>query len=213
MEEVTGVDALVIDNACEGGVVISILFDAIGNTSDVRIVCRDVDKSMVKSAAERIKADGWNAEAIVVDAQTVPFPDNHFTHKFMNLGMQLIPDKALAVKGAPTHSSLHFTINPAGSNRSPPRFAVPPSFTSGPMASKESITNLLTAGVFVHIDVQPLTFEHTDNVSRFVAYMKEVFAPLLGDKAGKWDAHMQERYGHGDFTLTWKAFGVTAEKP
>lgn len=88
MEEITGVpakamlvksgllpippkNAVVLDNACGGGVVASLLFNAIGNTSDVRVVCGDVEEYMVQSAAERIKVNGWNGEATLADAQVL----------------------------------------------------------------------------------------------------------------------------------------------
>jgi len=35
----------------------------------LHVVCGDLEKYMVKSAAERIEKHGWNAEAKVVDAQ------------------------------------------------------------------------------------------------------------------------------------------------
>ncbi|KAF8146335.1 hypothetical protein K438DRAFT_1781110 [Mycena galopus ATCC 62051] len=86
MEEITGVvakamleqsgllptppkNAQVLDNACGGGVVTSILFNVIGKNSDVHIVCGDLEEYVVNSTAEHIKANGWNAEATVADAQ------------------------------------------------------------------------------------------------------------------------------------------------
>ncbi|KAJ7698033.1 S-adenosyl-L-methionine-dependent methyltransferase [Mycena rosella] len=240
MEEITGVpakamlvqsgllptppkDALVLDSACGGGVVTTVLFNVIGKTSDVRVVCGDLEEYMVTSAAERIKANGWNAEATVVDAQAVPFPDSHFTHNLMNFGMQVIPDNALVVKESfrvlQPGGKLGLTIwTEPGWLQSlvagVPGFTVPPLLTSGPMASKESITNLLTVAGFAQIDVQPLTFEHTDAISRYLGYMKEVFTQLrVGETAERYEAYMRERYGNGDFTLTWKALVVTAEKP
>jgi ubiquinone/menaquinone biosynthesis C-methylase UbiE len=62
-------NAVMLDNACGGDVLTSLLFDAIGKTSDIRVVCGDLEEYMVKSAAERIKVNGWNAEATVADAQ------------------------------------------------------------------------------------------------------------------------------------------------
>jgi hypothetical protein len=95
-----------------------------------------------------------------------------------------------------------------------PGFVVPPIFTTGPMASKEPIISLLAATGFINIVVEPITFEHTDNVGRYLNYMKRVVAQLLvGEKAEKYEAYMRERYGDGDFTLTWKALVITAEKP
>ncbi|KAJ6563644.1 S-adenosyl-L-methionine-dependent methyltransferase [Mycena vulgaris] len=240
MEEITGVPAkamlvksgllpmppkkaLVLDNACGGGVVASLLFNALGKTSDVRVVCGDLEEYMVNSTAERIKANGWNAEATVVDALANPFPDNHFTHNLMNFGIQVIPDNALAVKES-------FRVLQAGGKlgmtswTSPgwlesfriavPGFVEPPIFATGPMSSVESVTSLLTTAGFANIDVQPIKFEHTDSIARYIAYMKEMFKMLLvGETAEKYEAYMRERYGDGKFTLTWEAFVITAEKP
>jgi ubiquinone/menaquinone biosynthesis C-methylase UbiE len=60
---------MVLDNACGGGIVTFHLFSALGETTDVRVVCADLEESMINSAAERIKKNGWNAEAILADAQ------------------------------------------------------------------------------------------------------------------------------------------------
>jgi ubiquinone/menaquinone biosynthesis C-methylase UbiE len=117
--------AVVLDNACGGGIVTSHLFGALGKTTDVRVVCGDFEEYMVNSSAERIKKNGWNGEAVVADAQVriclllnstwtylrivglgtvifqaLPFPDNHFSHNLMNFGIQVIPDAALVVKGS-----------------------------------------------------------------------------------------------------------------
>ncbi|KAF7341148.1 Methyltransf-25 domain-containing protein [Mycena venus] len=240
MEEITGIpakamlvqaglvptppkNAFVLDNACGGGVATSILFNTIGKTSDVRVVCGDLEEYMVKSSAERIKTNGWNAEATVADAQALPFPDSHFTHTVMNFGIQVIPDATLAMKES-------FRVLKSGGKfgmtswSSPgwlesvqlgvPGFTVPPMFTNGPVATKESITSLLTGAGFANINVQPVKFEHTDDISRYLNYMKEVLkGPLLGEGGEKYDAYMRNRYGDGDFTLTWEAFVITAEKP
>jgi ubiquinone/menaquinone biosynthesis C-methylase UbiE len=32
-------------------------------------------------------------------SQALPFPDNHFSHNLMNMGIQVIPDPRLAMKG------------------------------------------------------------------------------------------------------------------
>ncbi|KAJ7159297.1 S-adenosyl-L-methionine-dependent methyltransferase [Mycena crocata] len=240
MEEITGVpakamlvqtgllptplkDAFVLDNACGGGVVASLFFNTAGKTSDVRFVCGDLEDYMVKSSAERIQANGWNAEATIVDAQANPFPENHFTHNLMNFGIQVIPDNALALKES------FRVLKPGGklgmtSWTSPgwlesfkiavPGWSVPPMFTSGPMSSKESITSLLTRTGFTNIDVQPCKFEHTDSMTRYLGYMREVFGGVLvGETGEKYDGYMKERYGDGEFTLTWEAFVITAEKP
>ncbi|KAJ7926159.1 S-adenosyl-L-methionine-dependent methyltransferase [Mycena leptocephala] len=218
MEEITGVpakamlvksgllpiapkNAVVLDNACGGGVVASLLFNAIGNTSDVRVVCGDVEEYMVQSAAEKIKANGWSGEATLADAQALPFSDNYFTHNLMNFGIQLIPDAALVVKESfrvlKSGGKLGMTtwISPGWVESvkiAVEGFTLPPLFTNGP----------------------PLKFEHTDDISRFLKYMREVLkAVLVGEVAEKYDAYMRKRYGDGDFTLSWEAFVITAEKP
>ncbi|KAJ7138085.1 S-adenosyl-L-methionine-dependent methyltransferase [Mycena epipterygia] len=216
-------DAVVLDNACGGGVVTALLFGTIGKTTDVRVVCGDLESHMVQSVAERIKANGWNAEAVTMDAQAIPFPDNHFTHNLMNFGVQVIPDTTLVVKesfrvlqpggklGITTWTSPgwleSFTI-------AIPGLVVPPVFVNGPMASKESITSLLSATGFTHIDVQHIKFEHTDSMPRYLRNMKIIFPKILAeDAAENYETYMVERYGEGEFTLTWQAFVITADKP
>ncbi|KAJ7097147.1 S-adenosyl-L-methionine-dependent methyltransferase [Mycena belliarum] len=217
--------ALVLDNACGTAIVTSLLFDALGKTSDLRVVCGDLEEAMVKTTAERIAHNGWNAEARVADAQALPFPDNHFTHNTMNFGIQLIPDIPLVLKES-------FRVLKSGGKvgmttwTGPgwltsiqaffPSWAPPPLFTSGPMASKESITGLLSAVGFVGIEVKPISFEHTESVSRYLKYTKPLLEKLLvntGEETETYEAYMRERYGDGDLTLPWEAYVITAEKP
>ncbi|KAJ7150464.1 S-adenosyl-L-methionine-dependent methyltransferase [Mycena crocata] len=215
--------ALVLDNACGGGVLTAVFFDAVGKTSDVRFVCGDLEESMVQSAAERITANAWNAEATVVDAMANPFPDNHFTHNLMNFGMQLIPDNELVLKES------FRVLKPGGkvgmtSWTAPgwvpsfkiavPTYAPPPALTNGPMSSKESITTLLAATGFTNIDVQVCKFDHQDHMPHFLAFMGTLCANVLvGETKERYEAYMRERFGGGEFTLSWEAFVITAEKP
>ncbi|KAJ7641565.1 S-adenosyl-L-methionine-dependent methyltransferase [Roridomyces roridus] len=237
MEEITGIpakamiqqagllptpphDAVVLDNACGGGLVASLLFDAVGKDA-VRVVCSDLEEYMVKSAAERIKKNGWNAEVKVADAQALPFADNHFTHVLMNFAIQMIPDKELAFKESlrvlKQSGKLGFTVwtEPGwleSMKAGVPGYIPPPIF-SGPLVSPESVKNILTSVGFTAVDVQPIVFQHTDDMGRFVEYMKRLFGEMLaGEKGEGWERYMKERYGEGDFTLTWKADIVTAQK-
>ncbi|KAF8146053.1 hypothetical protein K438DRAFT_1781409 [Mycena galopus ATCC 62051] len=73
--------------------------------------------------------------------------------------------------------------------------------------------NLMNFGIRVIPD-QPLAMKgwvHTDYLVR--RYMWEVFKMvLMGEVGEKYDAYMREKYGEGDFTLTWEVFVITAEK-
>ncbi|KAF7364276.1 Methyltransf-25 domain-containing protein [Mycena sanguinolenta] len=239
MEEITGVpakimlvqsgllptppqNAKVLDNACGSGVLTSLLFDAIGNSTDTAVVCGDLKEHMANSAWERIKANGWNAEATVADSQALPFPDNHFSHNLMNFGMQLMPDPALAIKES-------FRVLKSGGTVGMTYWTAPgwlesfkiavkgfdpgPMFLDGPESMKEAITNLGTAAGFTGVNVQPCKVEYTDDLSRYLSYMKDLFPILAGEAGVEYDAYMRGRYGDGDFTLTWEAIVVTAEKP
>ncbi|KAJ7223848.1 S-adenosyl-L-methionine-dependent methyltransferase [Mycena haematopus] len=240
MEEITGVsaqamlvqsgllptppmNAKVLDNACGGGLLASLLFNAIGNSDNISVVCGDLEEYMVHSAADRIKANDWNAEATVADAQALPFPDNHFSHNLMNFGIQVIPDPALAVKESfrvlqsGGKIGLTYWVAPGWLESfkiAVKVFTPPRTLLDGPEPMQESITTLLTATGFTGINIQPIKFEHTDDMSLYLKRMKDVFtAPLAGEGGEQYEVYMRERYGDRDFTLTWEALVVTAEKP
>ncbi|KAF8198822.1 S-adenosyl-L-methionine-dependent methyltransferase [Mycena galopus ATCC 62051] len=216
-------DAKVLDNACGAGVVTSLLFSTIGKTNNIHVVCGDLEEYMVNTTAERIKKNGWNADASVADAQALPFPENHFTHNVMNFGIQLIPDPALAMKESfrvlksGGTVGLTYWTSPGWLESfkvSVKSFTVPPMFADGSDLMKESITSLVAGAGFSDVDIQSIKFEHTEDISRYLRNMKEVFKKVLvGDVGEKYDAYMREKYGEGDFTLTWEAFVVTAKKP
>ncbi|KAJ7193847.1 S-adenosyl-L-methionine-dependent methyltransferase [Mycena pura] len=222
------VGARVLDNACGGGVVAARLFGAIGpgTTTDLHVVCGDLAEYMVKSAAERIEKHSWNAEAKVVDAQARELeclPDNHFTHTLMNFGIQFIPNNVLAVEESfrvlRPEGTIGFTSWTAPGwldsfKHGVPGFVEPPFLKSAPTATEESITGLLTGAGFTRVNVQPIVFEQTDTMARCLPFLGEAFKTILvGETKAKYEAYMKERYGEGEFTLTWKAFVVTAVKP
>ncbi|KAJ7097156.1 S-adenosyl-L-methionine-dependent methyltransferase [Mycena belliarum] len=215
--------ALVLDNACGAAIVTSLLFEALGKTSGLRVVCGDLEEAMVKTAADRIAHNGWNAEARVADAQALPFPDNHFTHNMMNFGIQMIPDIPLVLKES-------FRVLKSGGKvgittwTAPgwvtslqsvfPSWAPPPLFVSGPLASKGAITSLLSATGYVGIEVQPVSFEYTESMSRYLKYMRPLLEKVLvEEKPETYEAYMREHFGDGDLTMTWEACAITAEKP
>lgn len=119
---------LLLDNACGAGVVTKFLFELSGlEGRTVEVVAGDFEEKMVELMRARVEKNGWNARALVVDAQVrrscfpppasrlsfgfadagtdemvvqaIPFPDNHFTHVATNFAIQLLPDPILALKG------------------------------------------------------------------------------------------------------------------
>ncbi|KAJ7641587.1 S-adenosyl-L-methionine-dependent methyltransferase [Roridomyces roridus] len=215
-------DAVVLDNACGGGLVASLLFDVVGERRDVRVVCSDLEELMVKSAAQRIEKNEWNAEAKVADAQALPFADNHFTHVMMNFAIQLIRDKDAVFKESlrvlKQGGTFGFTVwtEPGwleSMKAGVPGYVPPPIFLPGPITSPESIKTMLTSAGFTAINVEPMTFEHTDDMTQFLADMKKLFNNVLaGEKGEAYEKYMRGRHGEGEFSLTRKACIVTAKK-
>ncbi|KAJ7649141.1 S-adenosyl-L-methionine-dependent methyltransferase [Mycena polygramma] len=213
-------EALVLDNACGAGVLASVLFNTVGKTSDVRVVCGDLEEGMIEMSTERIKTNGWNAEATVADAQALPFPDNHFTHNLINFGIQNMPDTALVAKEA-------FRVLKSGGKFGVTSwvapgwldsfriaidgFATPPMFAKG--GTNDALPPALTAAGFTDVEVQTVKFDCTNDMTHYLRYMREVFKMVLvGEVAEKYETYMRGRYGDGDFVLTWEAVVVTAEK-
>ncbi|KAJ7665060.1 S-adenosyl-L-methionine-dependent methyltransferase [Mycena polygramma] len=238
MEEITGIPAkamlvqsgllptppagaLVLDNACGGGLLASLIFNTIEKpqATDMRVVCGDVEEAMVQKAKARIEGNGWNGEARVADAQALPFPDDHFTHNLMNFGIQLIPDATLVAKES------FRVLKPGGKlgltawtapgwlesfKLGVPGFVPPSIFTTD---QGHALSALLAAAGFTHIEVQPVKFEHRDDMGRYLEYMRGPFTDVLkGEKGDGYDKYMRQRFGEGEFVLTWEAVVVTAEK-
>ncbi|KAJ7304613.1 hypothetical protein DFH08DRAFT_976603 [Mycena albidolilacea] len=121
----------------------------------------------------------WTSSFIL---QALPFPNNYFSHNLMNFGIQVIPDAALVVKASfcilKSSGELDMTIWTSPGWLDSLKIAIkgitmPPVFT-GPLSMKESITSLITAAGFTDINVQPITFEHTDDMGWYLNYMGEV---------------------------------------
>ncbi|KAK6978214.1 Methyltransf-25 domain-containing protein [Favolaschia claudopus] len=211
----------ILDNACGAGIVTSLFLDALTiskakDTSNVRVTCADFEPQMVKLAKERIEKNGWNenqrVEAVVADAQALPFEDNHFTHVLMNMGIQVVPDPALVVK-----ESLR-VLSPSGvfgiTSASTPgwlpliqsalgtSFTPPPMFTSGPLLSKDSINTWLTEAGFTQVEVKTLSFETTSGVEEHLGVMRRMLGGeggmLEGERWDVYEAYVRERFGGGE---------------
>ncbi|KAJ7706849.1 S-adenosyl-L-methionine-dependent methyltransferase [Mycena rosella] len=215
-------NAVVLDNACGSGVLATILFNTVGVDSGVKVVCGDLAEVMVETASKRIQENNWNAEARIADAHQLPFPDDYFTHNLMNFGIQLVSNSELALKEC-------FRVLQPGGKVGFTAWVHPgwvddlkvalegvelPAFGKSPWRTKESILNMLTPVGFTNVDVQPLVFEHRGKISTFVRYMGILFTKILvGENADKYSAYMTKKYGDGDFTSTWTAAIITADKP
>ncbi|KAJ7286525.1 S-adenosyl-L-methionine-dependent methyltransferase [Mycena rebaudengoi] len=217
-------NAVVLDSACGSGIVANILFGAIGNDSTgVRVECGDLTPPMVEFADKRIKLNNWNAEAKVMDAHAIPFPDDYFTHNTINMGIQLFKDGSLALNESfrvlKSGGILAFTtwVKPGWVDTvyaGVPGFTLPPVLTSDTWTSDKSLTELITTAGFKNILIKPCTFDITTNCPTFVRDLRSSMDPMLaGEKGEMYEAFMKKTYGDGDFTLTWEALVITASKP
>ncbi|KAK6981132.1 Methyltransf-25 domain-containing protein [Favolaschia claudopus] len=223
----------ILDNACGAGIVTSLFLNALANDTsnvDVHVTCADFEPQMVKLAKQRIEKNGWNersrAEAVVADAQALPFADNQFTHVLMNMGIQVVPDPALVVK-----ESLR-VISPSGvfgiTSASTPgwlpliqsalgtSFTPPPMFTSGPLLSPASITTWLTEAGFTQVEVKTLSFETTSGVEEHLVVMRRMLGGeggmLEGEMWERYEGYVRERFGQGEVRMRSEMFVTTARK-
>ena len=93
----------VMDNACGGGVItFEVLKLAKENSNEIklgRIVASDNDEKMIRHVRRRREESGWkDVEVMQFDQQSVPLPDDTFSHIFNNFGVFFAPndDAALA---------------------------------------------------------------------------------------------------------------------
>ena len=65
---------------------------------DARLVATDLNQAMIDVAAQRMKSS--NVEFQVVDAQSLPFPDDSFDIVVSQFGMMFLPDRASGYREA-----------------------------------------------------------------------------------------------------------------
>nr|GAT56860.1 predicted protein [Mycena chlorophos] len=222
--------ALILDNACGGGVVARHLHTALAVESgfEGKLICGDLEEAMVQKTKQLVAEEGWpNTEAMVVDAQAPPFPDNHFTHVVMNFGLQVIPDNPLVLRetyrilrrggtlGTTTWSEPGWLPTMLAGI---PGYTTPPilNASTGPAASKPALEKLLLDAGFPleAISVTEIVSEHVDEVPRFTKGLRQMFGAALSSEDGDtWEKYMKETYGEGEFRLIWKSLVATAIKP
>ncbi|KAK6981140.1 Methyltransf-25 domain-containing protein [Favolaschia claudopus] len=223
----------ILDLACGAGVITSLFFNSLANTNtsnaEAHVACGDLEPQMVKLAQKRIERNGWNAEAVVLDAQAMPFPDNHFTHVLMNMGIQVVPDQARVIQesfrvlapsglfgmtSASTPGWLPLIHAALGSSES---FTPPPMFTSGPLLSPATITSFLTDAGFTQVEVKTLEFDTTTGVEEHLVMMRRMLGGeggMLGgeERWGRYEGYVRGRFGEGEVRLRSEMFVTTARK-
>jgi ubiquinone/menaquinone biosynthesis C-methylase UbiE len=74
-------NSVILDNGYGAGIVTTRLFESIGSDrQDLTVVCDGLDQTMVELCEQRIKANGWNAQAKHLDAPAMLYGAEAFTH-------------------------------------------------------------------------------------------------------------------------------------
>ncbi|KAK5122398.1 hypothetical protein LTR85_003982 [Meristemomyces frigidus] len=100
-----------LDNACGGGILMSELLKSASMHSDTmkldRLVAGDIDEKMlgyVQSKQTDVSSamqESWQkVEVMKIDQQSIPLPDDSFTHLFSNFGIFFCQDDEMALKEA-----------------------------------------------------------------------------------------------------------------
>ena len=99
--------SIVLDNASGPGIITGEILNQIASAADVTptIYAADISPAMI----EMLRKKNWpGVKSDVMDAQALSYPDNTFTHSFMNMGIFLLPDPE---KGA---AEIYRTLKPGG---------------------------------------------------------------------------------------------------
>jgi ubiquinone/menaquinone biosynthesis C-methylase UbiE len=92
--------AKILDNACGSGVVAKRFFKNMATSEpDFKLLCGDLDQTMVNMTSDSIKEKGWkNVTVDRIDAHAACFTDGEFSHVLMNFGPQLMSDAEEALR-------------------------------------------------------------------------------------------------------------------
>jgi ubiquinone/menaquinone biosynthesis C-methylase UbiE len=99
--------SIVLDNASGPGIITGEILNQFTSAADVTptIYAADISPAMI----EMLRKKNWpGVKSDVMDAQALSYPDNTFTHSFMNMGIFLLPDPE---KGA---AEIYRTLKPGG---------------------------------------------------------------------------------------------------
>ena len=216
-------NAVVLDNACGASIVTARLFEAVDSgRQDLTVICGDLDQTMVELSGQRIKENGWNAQAKRIDAQALPYSSEEFTHVLMNFGPQLMSDPMLALEE--THRVLRkggctgFTcwLKPGwipSVREAFPSFS-PPTLLSSPWKDSEAIKANLSSLGFKDTTASTLDFKtHEENLEAYLELMELLLSKLLvGENAAIYQKHMRAKYARGETEMSWQALIVSAVK-
>ncbi|KAJ3020636.1 hypothetical protein HKX48_000482 [Thoreauomyces humboldtii] len=213
-----------LDNACGAGLVASRYFSALQDRENVTVVCGDLEAHWLEGIKKRMGAEGWSAEAKVVDAQAIDFPDGEFTHVVTSFGYQVFPDPLLALRetfrvlksggksSGTTWASVGWLPKLQEVNTSYP---TPPPFL-GDWAFPDRIRRALEESGFIDIKVQVLEFEVLiESLEVWAGQMRFVAAKALENGVeAEMMRRQREKTGEGQFKLPgWKALIWTGTKP
>ncbi|KAI9720441.1 MAG: hypothetical protein M1812_002947 [Candelaria pacifica] len=206
---------VVLDNACGSGIVSSLLYATLNESSKnhLKLTCGDVSEMFVKSVSERIQEEGWKgAEARIVDMQKMNLPDNHFTHILTNFAISLVPDPTAALNecfrtlrpngilGLATGSTIGWYSDVSNALLTLPGPPPVPTATEflrssngGDWHLESYISSQLTSHGFTDIQIESIPHKYSiGSVAEFV----DDLAPMVNLVTGRfWDEGRREELG------------------
>jgi len=100
--------SVVLDNAAGPGIVTGELLKQITPSEVPELHAADFSPAMIKVLNAKGWSEKYGVKAVVMDAQDLKYPDEMFTHIFMNLGIFALPDPLKGTK------QIFRTLKPGG---------------------------------------------------------------------------------------------------